>query len=77
MLSPQAQSASGGQGGYDRFYGEMRSVTLGDVRLSGDNTVSATVRFVRTDGSTTNEPYRFVVGTTGDGTTIIESFTKL
>jgi hypothetical protein len=39
--------------------------------------VEATVVFVEKSGTTTREPYRFVVGTNDDGTTIIQSFSKL
>jgi hypothetical protein len=34
------------------------------------------VVFTRQDGSTTSEPYRFVVGTGSDGQTIIQSFSR-
>jgi hypothetical protein len=76
LLGPQAQQVSGGRAGYDRFYGGLRSVSLQNVRATGDNTVQATVVFVRDDGTTTSEPYQFVVGTGSDGQTIMESFSK-
>ncbi|GAA3048281.1 hypothetical protein GCM10010464_10680 [Pseudonocardia yunnanensis] len=77
LLSPAAQSASGGRSGYDGFYGRMQSVSVQDPRQTGDNTVQATIVFVEKNGTTTHEPYRFVVGTNDDGTTIIQSFSKL
>lgn len=76
QLSPQAQSASGGRDGFDRFYAGMDSVTLRDARQTGDDTVEGTVVFDRTNGTTTNEPYQFVVSTEG-GTTVIRSFSPL
>jgi hypothetical protein len=77
LLSPAAQSASGGRSGYDGFYGRMQSVRVQSPRQTGDNTVQATIEFVEKNGTTTHEPYRFVVGTNDDGTTIIQSFSKL
>lgn len=76
LLSPQAQAASGGRDGFDRFYSGMRSVSVENPTQTGENTVDATIRFVRTDGTTTNEPYTFVMGTAGDGSTIMQSFSK-
>ena len=76
LLSPQAQSQSGGRGGFDRFYAQMESVTLQNARQVGDSTVQATVVFNRTNGVTTNEPYQFVVSEQG-GTTIMQSFSQL
>jgi hypothetical protein len=70
-LGPAAQAQSGGRGGYDRFYGGMRSVSLENARASGDNAVTATIVFVRNDGTTTREGYRFVVG---NG--VIQSFSR-
>jgi hypothetical protein len=77
LLSPTAQSASGGRSGFDSFYARFQSVSLSDVRSVGDNSVEATVTFVPKDGSTTHEPYRFALGTDSNGQTIIESFAKL
>ena len=34
------------------------------------------MQFVRDDGSTTNESYRFVMATADDGSTIMESFSR-
>jgi eukaryotic-like serine/threonine-protein kinase len=76
LLGPDAQSASGGQDQFERFYANLRSVTLLDPQQTGDNTVSARVQFVRDDGTTTNESYRFVMATADDGSTIMESFSR-
>ena len=74
LLSPAAQGQSGGRDGFTNFYAGMSAVTLQDARKTGDNTVSAHVRFVRKNGVTTNEPYSFTTGTSADGTTLMESF---
>jgi eukaryotic-like serine/threonine-protein kinase len=77
MLGPEAQGQSNGRGSYDRFWSEMSSVTVQNVRQTGQNTVEGTVVFTRRDGGTSSEPYRFVLGTDSDGDTIMESFSKL
>jgi eukaryotic-like serine/threonine-protein kinase len=77
LLGPEAQSQSGSQSGYDRFWSEMATVSLQNVRQTGDDTVEGTVVFTRRDGNTSTEPYRFVLGTGSDGQTIIESFSRL
>jgi eukaryotic-like serine/threonine-protein kinase len=74
LLSPTAQSQSGGRDQFATFYANMSAVTLQDARQTGDNTVSAHVRFVRKNGVTTNEPYSFKTSTGTDGTTLMESF---
>jgi eukaryotic-like serine/threonine-protein kinase len=78
MLSSEAQRASGagGKDSYDSFWATMRSVSLQDVRQTGENTVEGTVVFNNQNGSTSSEPYRFVVGTGSDGQTIIQSFSR-
>ncbi|QJY47076.1 serine/threonine-protein kinase [Pseudonocardia broussonetiae] len=73
LLSPQAQSASGGKSGFDNFYGGMDSVTLQDARSAGDGVVEATVVFDPRDGATSSEAYRFVVAEEG-GSPVIQSF---
>jgi serine/threonine protein kinase len=73
----QRESGAGGKGSYDSFWADMRSVSLQDVRQTGENTVEGTVVFNRQDGSTSSEPYRFVVGTGSDGQMIIQSFSRL
>ncbi|TWF79047.1 serine/threonine protein kinase [Pseudonocardia hierapolitana] len=77
LLGSEAQRQSNGRGGYDRFWSEMASVNLQNVRRTSDSTVEGTVVFTRRDGSTSSEPYRFVMGTGSDGQTIIESFSRL
>ena len=77
LLSPETQSASGGRGSFDNFYGGMESVSLQDVRRTGEDTVEATVVFDPREGATTTEPYRFVVGTGPDGEPVIQSFSGL
>jgi hypothetical protein len=77
LLSPTAQSASGGRSGYDGFYARLQSVSVQNARQTGDNTVEATMVFVEKSGTTTREPYRFVIGTDDDNQTILESFSKV
>ena len=77
LLSPSAQRASGGRGGFDRFYAGMESVTLQDVTDMGDGVVRATVAFERRNGPTTREPYRFVIVRDKDGGAIIQSFSRV
>jgi eukaryotic-like serine/threonine-protein kinase len=74
LLSPAAQSESGGHDRFANFYSDMAAVTLQDPRQTGDNTVSARVRFVRKSGITTNEAYSFTMNTTTGGTTVMQSF---
>ncbi len=74
LLSPTAQSQSGGHDQFARFYGGMAAVTLQDPRQTGDNAVSARIRFVRKTGVTTDETYSFTVSTAADGTTLMDSF---
>jgi eukaryotic-like serine/threonine-protein kinase len=76
LLSPAAQTASGGRSAYDRFYGQISQVSLDGVRTAGTATVEAVVVFVRTDGRTSREPYRFLVSVVG-GRTVIDSFARL
>ena len=74
LLGPAAQSASGGRGGFDRFYGGLARVWTENLRVSG-NTVTATVVFTQKNGSVSRESYQFVVGTR-DGRQVIESFSR-
>jgi hypothetical protein len=74
LLSPNAQRESGGHDSFVRFYAGFSQVTVQDPKQTGDNTVSASIRFVRKDGSTSNEAYRFVMSTAADGGTVMESF---
>ena len=74
LLSPNAQRESGGHDTFVRFYAGMSQVTVQDPKQTGDNAVSASIRFVRKDGSTSNESYRFVMSTGTNGSTVMESF---
>jgi eukaryotic-like serine/threonine-protein kinase len=74
LLSPNAQRQSGGHDSFVRFYSGMSQVTLQDPKQVGDNTVSASIRFVRKDGSSSDEAYRFVMGTASNGSTVMDSF---
>ncbi|TQM14729.1 serine/threonine-protein kinase [Pseudonocardia kunmingensis] len=76
MLGAQAQGQSGSRDSFNGFYGGMDSVSVQNVRQTGENTVEATVVFDPRDGATTTEPYRFVVGTGENGQPIIESFSQ-
>jgi hypothetical protein len=77
LLGSEAQRQSNGRSGYDRFWSGVASVTVQNARQTGANTVEGTVVFTRRDGSTSSEPYRFVVGTGSDGQPIMESFSQL
>ena len=77
MLSPSAQRESDGRSAFDKFYAEMASVTLEDVTDQGDGVVRATVVFDGRDGSTSREPYRFVISRGADGGAIMQSFSRL
>ncbi|WP_224392990.1 serine/threonine-protein kinase [Pseudonocardia sp. ICBG1293] len=74
MLSPQAQAQSQGIQGFRTFYSSVRNVYAENLRNAGPNTVTATVVFMRNDGTTTRENYRFVVGTDSEGQEILQSF---
>ncbi|MDQ4118236.1 MAG: hypothetical protein M3235_14930 [Actinomycetota bacterium] len=76
MLSPSAQAASGGIDQFRQFYSGMRTVYAENIRRADPNTVTATVVFVRRDGSQSQENYRFVVATDGNGQQIMQSFTR-
>ena len=76
LLGPRARSQSGGADGFASFYARMQSVTVQNPRRAGDNAVTGTVRFVEKNGTTSDEPYRFVITTDGSGRTIMESFSR-
>jgi serine/threonine protein kinase len=77
LLGPNAQSQSGDQSDYDAFWAEVATVSLQNVRQTGTDTVEGTVVFTRRNGSTSSEPYRFVLGTGSGGQTIMQSFSRL
>jgi hypothetical protein len=74
LLGPRARSQAGGVVGFKTFYARMQSVTVQNPRSVGGNTVTAVVRFVQKDGTSSNEPYRFVMVTDGSARMIMESF---
>jgi hypothetical protein len=76
LLGPRARSQAGGAVGFTNFYARMQSVSVHNPRLVGNATVDATVRFVQKDGTTSNEPYRFVMTTDGSQRMIMESFSR-
>ena len=76
LLGPRARSQAGGVVGFRSFYARMQSVTVQNPRSVGDNTVTAVVRFVQKDGTSSNEQYRFVMRTDGSGRMIMESFSR-
>ena len=76
LLGPQAQAASGGRDGFERFYAGLQSVSLQNPQRTGDDTVSARVAFVPREGNPTNEAYSFVMTTDDQGNTIMQSFRK-
>jgi hypothetical protein len=77
LLGPRARSQAGGAAGFTTFYARMQSVTVQNPRLVGNDTVTATVRFVQKDGTTSNEPYRFFMTTDGSGKMIMDSFSSV
>ena len=77
LLGPRARAQAGGAAGFKTFYARMRSVTVLNPRLVAGGAVTATVRFVQKDGTTSSEPYRFDTTTDGTGKLIMVSFTRL
>ncbi|MEV1291882.1 serine/threonine-protein kinase [Pseudonocardia sp. NPDC049635] len=75
-LSPEAQSQSQGIESYRAFYSGMRTVYAENLRNAGPNTVTATVVFLRNDGTESRENYRFVVGTDAQGREVLQSFSQ-
>jgi hypothetical protein len=75
LLGPQAQAASGGYDRFKAFYSGLSKVWAETLRAVDADTVTATIVFLRPDGTTTREPYRFEVSG-GPGSQKIDSFTK-
>ncbi|MEJ3652868.1 serine/threonine-protein kinase [Actinomycetes bacterium KLBMP 9759] len=75
MLSPRAQAKSGDRAGFDRFWAQFASVRLDNPRETGPDFVRATVVFVRKDGTSSSEPYSFVINRP-DGVMIMEDFNQ-
>jgi eukaryotic-like serine/threonine-protein kinase len=76
LLGPPAQAQSGGRDQFRRFYATVAQVSVEGARRTGDNTVSANVRFVLNDGRITSEPYRFVITTAADGSQLMDQFDR-
>jgi hypothetical protein len=76
LLGPTAQNQSGGREQFRRFYAGVVQVSVENARLTGDDTVSADVRFVLKDGRITREPYRFVITTAPDGSQLMDQFNR-
>jgi hypothetical protein len=76
MLSPSAQSASGGRASYNAFYAGLSRVWLETIRHEDGGTVTATVVFTKLDGNVSRDAYRFVVGSGPDGKQVLQSFTR-
>ena len=77
MFGAIASAVAAGAAGFKTFYARMRSVTVLNPRLVAGGAVTATVRFVQKDGTTSSEPYRFDTTTDGTGKLIMVSFTRL
>ncbi|WP_232664359.1 serine/threonine-protein kinase [Pseudonocardia sp. TRM90224] len=75
MLSPRAQAKSNGRAGFDSFWAQFDSVRLDNPRETGPDFVRATVVFVRKDGTTSSEPYSFVINRP-NGVMIMEDFSQ-
>jgi hypothetical protein len=76
LLGPTAQNQSGGREQFTRFYAGVVQVSVENARRTGDDTVSADVRFVLKDGRITREPYRFVITTAADGSQLMDQFNR-
>ena len=72
LLSEDAQDASGGYGGYQRFWGGISAVSAGDVQVDGTSARSV-LEFVTTSGRTSRETYTFEVDRKDDGQLEIRS----
>ncbi|ODU00634.1 MAG: serine/threonine protein kinase [Pseudonocardia sp. SCN 72-86] len=75
LLGPDARAASGGYDRFKSFYSGLTKVWAETLRAVDADTVTATIVFLRPDGTTTREPYRFEVSG-GPGSQKLESFTK-
>ena len=75
LLSGDAQDASGGYGGYQRFWSGISSVSAGDVQVDGTSARSV-LEFVTTGGRTSRETYTFEVDRKDDGQLEIRSASR-
>ncbi|HEY2225343.1 protein kinase domain-containing protein [Actinomycetospora sp.] len=74
-LSGDAQDASGGYGGYQRFWSSITSVTADDVQVDGTS-ARAQLEFVTSQGRTSRETYRFEVDRNDQGRLEIRSASR-
>lgn len=75
LLSGDAREASGGYGGYQRFWGGITSVSASDVQVDGTS-ARAVLDFVTSSGRTSRETYTFEVDRNGDGALEIRSASR-
>ncbi|GLZ52455.1 serine/threonine-protein kinase [Actinomycetospora sp. NBRC 106378] len=75
LLSGDARDASGGYGGYQRFWGGITSVSATDVQVDGTS-ARAVLDFVTSSGRTSRETYTFEVDRNGDGALEIRSASR-
>ncbi|MDL5158175.1 serine/threonine-protein kinase [Actinomycetospora termitidis] len=75
LLSGDARSASGGYGGYQRFWGGITSVSADDVQVDGGS-ARANLFFVTSSGRTSRETYVFEVDRNEQGALEIRSASR-
>ncbi|MCD2187493.1 serine/threonine-protein kinase [Actinomycetospora soli] len=75
LLSGDARQASGGYGGYERFWGGITSVSADDVQVDGTS-ARAVLEFVTSSGRTTRETYSFQVDRNDQGALEIRSASR-
>jgi serine/threonine protein kinase len=76
LLGPVARDQSRGYQGYLGFYQSLSSVSIVEGPTAvGPSTVTATLRFERRGGQSSQERYSFTVGKDPDGKLIMNSFT--
>ncbi|NMO92847.1 serine/threonine-protein kinase [Actinomycetospora sp. TBRC 11914] len=75
LLSGDAQDASGGYDGYQRFWSGITSVSADDVQVDGSS-ARADLRFVTTSGRTSHEAYTFEVDRNAQGRLEIRSASR-
>ena len=74
-LSGDAQDASGGYQGYQRFWSSISSVSADDVQVDGSS-ARADLEFVTSGGRTSHETYRFEVDRNDQGRLEIRSASR-
>ncbi|WP_018333493.1 serine/threonine-protein kinase [Actinomycetospora chiangmaiensis] len=75
LLSGDARQASGGYGGYQRFWGGITSVSADDVQVDGTS-ARAVLEFVTASGRTSRETYSFQVDRNDQGGLEIRSASR-